>query len=106
MPSIRPLLALALAGAPLSAFAADPPTLEELARRLAALEQRLATAAPEAGAGTTTADLDQRLRVLERKLELQSEEAAAKAATAPVVSLDDKGLAVRSAAASGIGWSR
>ena len=98
MPSIRPLLALALAGAPLSAFAADPPTLEELARRLAALEQRLATAAPEAGAGTTTADLDQRLRVLERKLELQSEEAAAKAATAPVVSLDDKGLAVRSAA--------
>jgi phosphate-selective porin OprO/OprP len=101
MPSIRPLLALALAGVPLSAFAAEPPTLAELARRLDALEQRLATPAADASAGAASTDLDQRLRVLERKLELQSEDAAAKAASAPVVSLDDKGLAVRSAKPGG-----
>jgi phosphate-selective porin OprO/OprP len=99
MPSYRPLLALALAGAPLSAFAADPPTLEALAKRLGAIEQRLAApgAAPSSSDSATVADLDQRLRVLERRLELQQEDAASKAATAPVVSLDEKGLAVRSA---------
>ena len=99
MPSYRPLLALALAGAPWSAFAADPPTLEELAKRLDAIEQRLGAqaATPANGDAATVADLDQRLRVLERKLELQQEEAESKAATTPVVSLDEKGLAVRSA---------
>ena len=99
MPSYRPLLALALAGAPLSAFAADLPTLADLAKRLEAIEQRLASpgATPSNSDSATVADLDQRLRVLERRLALQQEEAASKAATAPVVSLDEKGLAVRSA---------
>ena len=77
-----------------------PPTVEELARRLQAIEQRLgtapaatATAANEAG----LSDLDQRLRVIERKLELQSEEAATRAASTPTVSLSaSKGLSVKS----------
>ena len=77
-------LACALAG-PLHAQSA-PPTVEELARRLQAIEQRLGTAET---AGTATADasgladLDQRLRVIERRLELQEEEAQAKAAWLP-----------------------
>ncbi|HEV8694810.1 MAG TPA: porin [Lysobacter sp.] len=78
----RPLSTLRLA--PLNANAGEV-TVEELARRLQALEQRLgATAATDATTGAeptgSVADLDQRLRVLERKLELQAEEAAAKAA--------------------------
>jgi phosphate-selective porin OprO/OprP len=99
MPSFRPLFALALASIPWPVLAADPPTVEDLARRLEAIEQRLGTSAapPSNGDNATLADLDQRLRVIERRLELQSEEAATKAATAPVVSLDEKGLAVRSA---------
>jgi phosphate-selective porin OprO/OprP len=98
MPSFRPLFALALASASWPALAADPPTLQGLARRLDAIEQRLGTSSASPVDTASVADLDQRLRVLERKLELQAEDAASKAATAPVVSLDEKGLAVRSAA--------
>lgn len=77
------------------------PTVEELARRLQAIEQRLGTAPAGATAtpadGNAVADLDQRLRVIERRLELQEEEAQAKAASTPVVSLSaSKGLAVKS----------
>jgi phosphate-selective porin OprO/OprP len=77
-----------------------PPTVEELARRLQAIEQRLGTA-PAATATADNAaglsDLDQRLRVIERKLELQSEEAATRAASTPTVSLSaSKGLSVKS----------
>lgn len=74
------------------------PTVEELARRLQAIEQRLGTAAPaSADDGNGLADLDQRLRVIERKLELQSEEAATRAASSPTVTLSaNKGLAVKS----------
>jgi phosphate-selective porin OprO/OprP len=75
---------------------AQTPTLEELARRLQALEAREGATAAD-GAPLTAADLDQRLRVLERKLELQEEAAAAKAASTPSVTLaPDKGLAVKS----------
>lgn len=94
-------LALALLSAP--AFAqSTQPTIEELARRLQALEQRLGGEATTTDANTV-ADIDQRLRVLERKLELQAEEAAAKAAKDPVVALSAaKGLSVKSTAAEGV----
>ena len=95
-------LALALLSTQAFAQSTQPPTIEDLARRLQALEQRL-------GAETTTtdsnalADIDQRLRVLERKLELQAEEAAAKAAKEPVLALSAaKGLSVKSPAADGV----
>ena len=109
MPLPRPqrlryaLLLALVAGSP--AMAAEPITIEDLARRLQALEQRLAAepAAPAGGAGTLDpATLDQRLRVLERKLELQAEEATAKAATKPTVKLDSNGLSIKSPAADGI----
>lgn len=99
-----PLAALVLL--PLHAHAAGP-TLEELARRLQALEQRLGTEGVEASGAvpsdaTSVANLDQRLRVIERKLELQAEESAAKAAKDPLVSLSPKGLSIKSPASDGI----
>lgn len=76
------------------------PTVEELARRLQAIEQRLGTAPAATATAASDAglsDLDQRLRVIERKLELQSEEAATRAASTPTVSLSaSKGLSVKS----------
>jgi len=99
----RTALFAALAFAALPAHAGEV-TVEELAKRLQALEQRLGVAAaadpPADSAGL--ADLDQRLRVIERKLELQAEEASAKAAKEPVVSLSPKGLAIKSPASGGI----
>ncbi|MDI9238288.1 porin [Lysobacter sp. LF1] len=92
------ILACALA-APVQAQTAQP-TVEELARRLQAIEQRLGTASAPAGQTTDAnglADLDQRLRVIERKLDLQAEEAEARVASTPVVSLSaSKGLSVKS----------
>ena len=91
-------LACALAG-PVHAQS-TPPTVEELARRLQAIEQRLGTAQPgdtSTADANGLADLDQRLRVIERRLELQEEEAQARAASTPVVSLSaSKGLSVKS----------
>ncbi|WP_140723489.1 OprO/OprP family phosphate-selective porin [Pseudomonas sp. Hp2] len=97
----RTLLALACALAALPAWAqqARQPTVEELQRRLEALERRLGTA-PAAAPGTAAdglADLDQRLRVIERRLELQEEERVAAAKSAPVVTVNDKGASFRSA---------
>ena len=94
-------LTLALLSAP--AFAqSNQPTIEELARRLQALEQRLGGEATTTDSNTV-ADIDQRLRVLERKLELQAEETAAKAAKDLVVALSAaKGLSVKSPAAEGV----
>jgi phosphate-selective porin OprO/OprP len=93
----RPLavsaLALALATIILPAHAAEPTTTELLAR-IAALEQRLAALE---GGGTVPSEVDQRLRVVERTQELQAEADAARLASAPVVSLGDKGLSVKSA---------
>ena len=93
------VLACALA-MPLHAQAQAQPTVEELARRLQAIEQRLGTAPAqegEAADGNALADLDQRLRVIERRLELQEEEAQSRAASTPVVSLSaSKGLSVKS----------
>jgi phosphate-selective porin OprO/OprP len=90
-----------LATLPSHAFAAakppPPPTVEALATRLQHLEQLLGATSPSGSADAdSVAELDQRLRVLERKLELQQEEAATKAASAPVVTVGDKGLSVRS----------
>ena len=92
-------LVCALIAAPVHAQSGAPLTVEELARRLQAIEQRLGTA-PAAGEATDAsglADLDQRLRVIERKLDLQAEEAEARVASTPVVSLSAaKGLSVKS----------
>jgi len=95
-PPLLPAIAVSLVTLP--AFAGEV-TVEELARRLQALEQRLGSEAETASpASTGLADLDQRLRVLERKLELQAEETARQAANTPVVSLSaTKGFSVRSA---------
>lgn len=77
-----------------------PPTVEELAQRLRAIERRLGGGEAVAGAAADSgnlSDLDQRLRVIERRLELQAEESAAKAASTPTVTLSaSKGLAVKS----------
>ncbi|EEF93442.1 hypothetical protein CATMIT_01929, partial [Catenibacterium mitsuokai DSM 15897] len=84
-----PLWAALACAAGLPAHAAEL-TIEQLAQRLKAIEQRLGTAAPAAAGaegGEGLADLDQRLRIIERKLELQAEESAAKAASTPVVAL-------------------
>ena len=101
---IRHALLLALTAAS-PAMAAQTVTIEDLARRLQALEQRLdnapVAAVPSDASQVDPAELDQRLRILERKLELQAEEASAKAATQPTVKLDDKGLSVKSASPGG-----
>ncbi len=104
LPPNRSRHALLLAFAAASpAMAAGTPTVEDLARRLQALEQRLDTA-PKAQAGDTLdlAALDQRLRLLERKLGPQAEEATAKAGTQPTVKLDGKGLSIKSPAVDGV----
>jgi phosphate-selective porin OprO/OprP len=92
----RPLalsaLALALAATVAPARAADPSSAELLAR-IAALEQRIAVLEGNRGA----ADVEQRLRVVERNQELQAEADATRAAAAPVASLGEKGLSVKSA---------
>jgi phosphate-selective porin OprO/OprP len=62
-------LALCLALAVSAPAMAGEVTVEDLARRLQAIEQRLGTAQAQEGADTGLADLDQRLRVIERKLE-------------------------------------
>ncbi|MDR0184774.1 OprO/OprP family phosphate-selective porin [Lysobacter arvi] len=85
--------------APAHAQSNAPLTVEELARRLQAIEQRLGTAPANGDAvdANGLADLDQRLRVIERKLDLQAEEAQARVASTPVVSLSaSKGLSVKS----------
>ena len=98
---LRHALLLALAvGSP--AMAAETITVEDLARRLLQLEQRLdatAIATTQSDAGhPDPVELDQRVRVLERKLELQAEDAAAKTAATPTVTLSPtKGLSVKSA---------
>ncbi len=83
---------------PLAAAEVDDATLRALLDRLERLEQRLG-AEPTATAPTqpdeVVADLQQRLAILERKIEIQAEEAAAKAPTTPAVSINDKGLAVK-----------
>ncbi len=101
-PPLSRLLPLALAIGLLSqtAYAADSDEVAELKRRLAAVEARLGLPASESDT-TAVADLDQRLRVIERKLELQAEDAAAKAASVPTVTVDAKGLAVKSPGSSG-----
>ena len=93
-------LACAAVAFPAHAQSDAPLTVEELARRLQAIEQRLGTAPADGAApgdANALADLDQRLRVIERKLDLQAEEAQAHAASTPVVSLSaNKGLSIKS----------
>ncbi|GAB3514592.1 OprO/OprP family phosphate-selective porin [Pseudoxanthomonas daejeonensis] len=80
------------------ALAQQKPTVEELQRRLEALEARYG-AAPAAADGQVSdvATLDQRLRVLERNLELQEEARVAKEKEAVVVAVSDKGASFKSA---------
>ncbi|ROU08365.1 OprO/OprP family phosphate-selective porin [Lysobacter enzymogenes] len=98
-PTAAPLWAALACAVGLPAHAAEL-TVEQLAQRLKAIEQRLGTAAPaDAGGqgGEGLADLDQRLRIIERKLELQAEDSAAKAASTPTVALSaSKGLSIKS----------
>lgn len=96
-------LAFALV-APAALAQSNPPTVEDIARRLQAIEQRLGTAAPESSPDSDgLAGLDQRLRIIERKLELQAEETAAKAAATPSIALSaGKGLSVKSAPPSDV----
>ncbi|KAF1714757.1 porin [Pseudoxanthomonas sangjuensis] len=94
------LMGAALCSLAVPAFAQDKPTVEELQRRLEALERRLGgdAAVGEDGQGEASlADLDQRLRILERRLELQEEDRVAKAKEASVVAVNDKGAALKSA---------
>ncbi|WP_125076711.1 porin [Pseudoxanthomonas sp. SGT-18] len=87
-------VALALAG---PAFAQSTPTVEELARRLQALEARYGAATSVDGQETLDLQaLDQRLRALERNLELQEEARAAKEKAAPVAAVNDRGASFRS----------
>ncbi len=77
------------------------PSVEELQRRLEALERRLGASAEDsasvADGGAGLSDLDQRLRVLERRFELQQEEAAAKAKENALVAINDRGASFKSA---------
>ncbi len=82
--------------------AQSQPTVQELLKRLEALERRVGNAPASADTegeadAAALGGLDQRLRVLERRLELQQEEAAAKAKEAPVVAVNDKGASLKSA---------
>ena len=78
------------------AWAQSTPTVEELARRLQALEARHGAGSGSDDQALDLQALDQRLRVLERNLELQDEARAAKEKSAPVASVSDKGAALRS----------
>lgn len=104
--TLRPtVLAVALLAVTGLARAQSPaPTVEQLAERLRALEQRLGGPDENASVeeGGSLGALDQRLRVIERQLELQAEDTAAKAATASTVSLGPKGPSIRSPAADGV----
>jgi phosphate-selective porin OprO/OprP len=95
-PWLAGAIALVLAG---PALAQGKPTVEDLQRRLEALEQRYG--APQAttadGQAAGLAELDQRLRVLERNLELQEEARVAKEKEGPVVAVNDKGVSFKSA---------
>ena len=86
-------IALALAA---PAFGQSAPTVEELARRLQALEARYGGQAGVDGQELDLQALDQRLRALERNLELQEEARTAKEKAAPVVAVGDKGASFRS----------
>jgi phosphate-selective porin OprO/OprP len=90
------LIAQAAAGS--ASKSSEAATLAALADRLSRIEQRLDATAPASGAGPSE-DLDalnQRLLVLERKLEIAQDDAATKAITAPIVSVGEKGLGVKS----------
>lgn len=83
--------------APALAQTQTGPTLEELARRLQALEQRYGAASTDAdGQPLDLQALDRRLRALERNLALQEEARQDRGREAAVVSVSDKGAALRS----------
>jgi phosphate-selective porin OprO/OprP len=97
-------LPLLLASAAAAAQASPPQepqpplTLEALAARVEELERALA--AREAASSSTTTqndELKQRVAVLERQLELQDEAAATARASTPVFTVNDKGVAAKSA---------
>lgn len=85
---------------PADAAEVDEATLRALLDRLERLERQVG-GAPAGAADADPApdqvisDLQQRLAILERKIEIQAEEAAARAPTTPAVSINEKGLAVK-----------
>jgi phosphate-selective porin OprO/OprP len=93
-----PLLLASAAAAAQTPAPRQPLTLEALAARVEQLEQQLAER--EAVPAETTAEneaLKQRVAILERQVELQQEDAATRLASAPVLSVNDKGLSAKSA---------
>lgn len=97
---IHAAIAAAVVLCPIAAGAAEPgtPTIEELARRLQALEARHGTGAAGDGIAPSLADLDRRLRALEQAPVPAAAPTAAAPKPAPVVTIaPDKGLAVTSA---------
>ncbi|GAB6195428.1 OprO/OprP family phosphate-selective porin [Lysobacter xanthus] len=96
-------VALALVSATGAAHGQQPPTVEQLAERLKAIEQRLGVSATDAGSDAGLAALDQRLKVIERQLELQAEDAVTKAASASTLTVSAaKGVSLKSPAADGV----
>lgn len=94
--SSRPLLlATLLVVTSPDALANDQATLQALAERLLALEQRLGVDAPESS--DNLAALAQRLAILERRLELQAEESETRTASAPVIAVGGRGVSVKNA---------
>jgi phosphate-selective porin OprO/OprP len=97
-------LPLLLASAAAAAQASPPPThrppltLEALAARVEELERALAAREVASSSVSTQNDeLRQRVAVLERQLELQDEAAASAKASNPVLTVNDKGVAAKSA---------
>ena len=88
---------LLLAGGSACAQAPAPKlTLEALAARVAQLEQQLAEREPAPVSAENQA-LKQRLAILERQLELQDEANTSARASTPVFTVNDKGVAAKSA---------
>jgi phosphate-selective porin OprO/OprP len=92
-----PAILIAQAAAGSASKSSEAATLAALADRLSRIEQRLDATAPASSAGPSEdlGALNQRLLVLERKLEIAQDDAATKATTTPAISLNEKGLGVK-----------
>jgi len=92
-----PIPLLLAAGVAAAQAPAPKLTLEALAARVAQLEQQLAEREAPPPASAENEALKQRVAILERQLELQDETAASSKASAPVFTVNDKGVAAKSA---------
>src|SRR4249919_2623243 len=92
-----PLLLAAGAAAAQAPAPAPKLTLEALAARVAQLEQQLAEREPAPVSSEENEALKQRVAILERQRELQDEAATSAKASAPVFTVNDKGVTAKSA---------